>query len=308
MPRGYVVVNRRAGKLRADSSPLLAQCRARATLKVFETETLADLDAAARGIAAAPAPVVLAGGDGSHGAGVTALVNAFEGSPIPAVALLKGGTVNTVARGFGVASARRLLDAVESGAAASTRRPTLRVRSRLFDVTPNGRAAFIVGAGLVTRFFELYDGSGLANAAAICARVFAGSFVGGRTARRVLEPQACTIHIDGTPAPFAEVSLVCASVVANVGLGLRLTYRAGESLERFHVVATPLPPRALGPQMLRVLAAKPLRGARVDALATEVTLAFSAGSGAYVVDGELVRDDALVVTAGPSIDVIGAQP
>jgi diacylglycerol kinase family enzyme len=273
----YVIVNRRARGLR-NGGPLLAeQCRARATATVMETWTLAHLAESARRIARSPAPVVLCGGDGSHSAGITALSREFDG-PLPPIALAPGGTVNTVAKGWGmrgdpVAYTRRLLASIDAGTAARTRRPTLLIEDEKKEgltSVPRSRLGFIVGAGLVSRFFELYDAKGapgLATAAYITARVFAGSFIGGKTARRVLTPAPCTLLVDGQEASFDRLSLLCASVVDDVGLGLRLLYRACESFDRFHVVATPLEPRALGPQMTRVLRGRPLRGPRVDALA-----------------------------------------
>ena len=312
----YVIVNRRARGLRNEGPLLAEQCRARATATVMETWSMAHLEEAARRIARAPAPVVLCGGDGSHSAGITALWRACE-ARLPPIALAPGGTVNTVAKGWGlrgdaVAYTRRLLESVEAGTAARTRRPTLLVEDEKKDgltSVPGPRLGFIVGAGLVSRFFELYDAKGapgLATAAHITARVFAGSFVGGKTARRVLTPAPCTLVIDGEEAAFAELSLLCASVVDDVGLGFRLLYRACESFERFHVVATPLEPHALGPQMTRVLRGQPLEGSRVDTLAASVELRFPAGTGAYVVDGELVRSDRVVVRAGPVLEMLEA--
>ena len=334
----YVIVNRRARGLRNEGPLLAEQCRARATATVIQTRSLDELDQAARRIAASPEPVVLCGGDGSHSAGITALARAFADSGnvlqavLPAIALAPGGTVNTVAKGWGmrghpVAYTRRLLASIEASTAARTRRPTLLIETEkkekkdgLTDVpaaglgssappsaTSHARLGFIFGAGLVSRFFELYDAAGapgLATAASITARVFAGSFVGGVTARRVLTPSPVNLSVDDEPAPFASLSLLCASVIEDVGLGFRLLYRACESFERFHVVATPLEPRALGPQMTRVLRGRPLRGPRFDALAGEIDLRFPAGTGAYVVDGELVRGDRVVVRAGPVLEML----
>ena len=128
---------------------------------------------------------------------------------------------------------------------------------------------------------------------------------GSRTLRAKREPASCAIDVDGSPAPFDRVSLLCASVVRDLGLGLQLTYRAGTKLDRFHTVATPLGPRALGPQMPLVLAARPLLGTRVDSLVTKLALRFPDGTGAYVLDGDLFRADAITVTAGPVLDVLG---
>jgi len=324
--RASVVVNRNAARLsRARGARHLARAgalldelrRPRPGIEVFETTSQDDLDEVARTLASRARgdgsdAVVLAGGDGSYMAGVSALTRTFGEKPLPPIALAPGGTVGTVARNWGMTGdpvryAARLLDAIADGSIRSTRRPTLRISSR-DDRHVRERVGFIFGAGLVARFFEVYDARGAGGnlaAARIVARVFGGSFVGSRFARSVLAPGLCAICVDGEPAPFDRVSLLCASVVRDLGLGMRLTRRAGEEHDRFHVVATPLGPRALGPQMPLVLAARPLLGPRVDALAKELVLRFPQATGAYVLDGDLFRADTITVTAGPEIDVLG---
>jgi hypothetical protein len=216
-------------------------------------------------------------------------------------------------RGSAIRVAAHLLDAIAEGRVRSTRRPTLRVveqPSEKAEARAHGRServGFIFGAGLVARFFEVYESRGAGGnvtAARIVARVFTGSFVGSRFARSILQPTACAIEVDDTPAPFDRVSLLCASVVRDLGLKMRLTYRAAERLDRFHTVATPVGPRALGPQMPLVLAGRPLVGPRVDALAGRLQLRFPDAQGAYVLDGDLFRCDAVTVTAGPTLDVL----
>jgi diacylglycerol kinase (ATP) len=205
----------------------------------------------------------------------------------------------------------RLLRAVGAGRATRTARPTLRCTDEHAS-----RVGFIVGAGLVSRFFEVYDeeGSrGYRGAASIVARVFAGSFTGGALAERVLTPVPCVLEVDGKRAPFDHTSLVCASVVRDLGIGMRLLYRAAEENERFHVVATPLGPSRLGPQLPLVLAGRALLGGRnVDALARSVELRFcehddgvgAPAGGAYVLDGELFRADSVRITAGPVLRIL----
>src|SRR5262245_59763290 len=70
---------------------------------VHTTPSLAELDAAARAIAARGSDLVLlSGGDGSFMAGVTALGRAFGEDRIPRLGLVPGGTVATVARNWGM--------------------------------------------------------------------------------------------------------------------------------------------------------------------------------------------------------------
>lgn len=310
--RATVVVNRRARNL-AREGPLLSELRRpREGIRVVETWSLEELAAAARD--AVDGAVVLAGGDGSYMAGVTALARALEArggsADLPEIALAPGGTVSTVARNWGlrgdpVRGAARLLDAVARGAVAATPRPTLRVVD-----AAEARIGFIVGAGLVARFFEIYEAEGAGGytgAARIVAQIFASSFTGGALAERVLEPVPMRVEVDGAPAPFDRASLVAASVVRDLGLHMHLLYRAATATDRFHVVATPLGPAQLGPQMPRVLAGRPLRGPRVDALAARLDLRFEPGRGAYVLDGELLRSDAVAVTPGPVLSVLSPR-
>ncbi|HEY8078413.1 MAG TPA: diacylglycerol kinase family protein [Labilithrix sp.] len=299
--RAVIIVNRRARALLAEGPLLRELSRPRDGVCSVETSSLDDLDRAVRELAEDPPDVVvLAGGDGSFMAGVTALARARA---LRRIALVPGGTVSTIARDWGfqgdpVKYTRCILDAVAADSPPIVRRPTLRV---------NERIGFICGAGLVARFFEVYEregAPGYAGAAKIVARVFAGSFVRSAFARRILDPAPCTIEVDGKRAPFDRVSLVCASVVRDLGLSMRLLYRAGEELDRFHVVATPLSATRLGPQLPLVLAGRPLVGRRVDTLARSLSLRFPPGAGAYVLDGELFRADVVDVTPGPVLDVV----
>ncbi|MDB4937535.1 MAG: DAG-kinase catalytic domain protein [Labilithrix sp.] len=320
-----LIVNRRARRLSADASSraLLDVLRARRPeVRIVETHSMEDLAAAADHLAReVPDAIVLAGGDGSYMAGVTALVRSFAAAgrsedALPPIALAPGGTVSTVARNWGFRGgglfsrgdeqaryASRLIDAVSRGRASVTDRPTLRVTDDRAT-----RVGFIVGAGLVSRFFEVYDeegARGYRGAASIVARVFAGSFAHGGLADRVLTPVPCTIEVDGERAPFDRTSLVCASVVRDLGIGIHLLYRAAESLDRFHVVATPLGPSKLGPQLPLVMAGRPLLGAgNVDALTRSLELRFPDDGGAYVLDGELLRTTRVVVTPGPVLRIL----
>jgi diacylglycerol kinase (ATP) len=306
-----VIVNRNAHRLAADTAVrrALLAAAARGGARVCETKTLSELERLACAIAARGTDgVVLAGGDGSHMAGVSALSRAFAGA-LPPVALAPGGTVCTVARNFGMrgtASAwtNRLVLAACTGAARVERKATLRVR----DDTGGERVGFIFGAGLVARFFDVYYGSprqGIAAAAGIAARVFAGSFVGSPLAGRVLDPTPCAVSVDGALHEWRGWSLVLASVVRDVGMHLLATYQAGQALDRFHVVASGLRPRRLGPQMLRVLAGRPLRGEpHIDTLARSMRLHFDAPSGAYVLDGDIVRAQEAQVDLGPPLALL----
>jgi len=257
--------------------------------------------------------VILAGGDGSYMAGVTALARAFGHDAMPLLAFAPGGTVGTTARNWSrtmkwdAREADAIVRAAATNAGVGVSRPTLHVT----DDRGGDRVGFIFGAGLVASFFDEYYAApatqqGYAAAARIVARVFAQSFVGGELARRVLAPVGATLTIDGDEATARAWSLVLASVVRDVGLHMRVTPHAGETLDAFHAVASPLGPRALGPQMPLVLAGRKLVGrGHVDApRARDLTLRFAdAAKAAYVLDGDVIHASEVRVRVGPVIRV-----
>ncbi len=311
-----VVVNRNAHRLGESSRvrhAILTAAR-RGGAHVHETRSLADLDAAARALAARGTDaVVLAGGDGSHMAGLSALVRAFSAAAtpvkLPKIAFAPGGTVCTVARNLGMhgrpdAWAERVVTAVCRGTARGVLQSTLRVR----DDVGGDRVGFIFGAGLVVRFFDVYYSAprqGLGAAARIVARLFAGALVGSALARRVLEAGPCTLTLDGRVQPVRAWSLVVASVLRNLGLHMLATYRAGEESDCFHVVASGQSAARLGSQLPRVLAGRPLRGhGHVDAVVQSLGLVFEDSDGGYVLDGDVWRAREVLAQSGPLVELL----
>jgi diacylglycerol kinase (ATP) len=307
-----VLVNLNARKLRDPEflRHVITDATARLGARLHETRTLEELERVARDIALrGTRNVVLAGGDGSYMAGLSALSRAYGAHPLPRIALAPGGTVCTIARNLGMrggarAWAERVIRAACDDSARAEPRPTLRVR----DDRGGERVGFMFGGGLVMRFFERYYAAprqGLGAAAGLAARIFAGSFAGSTLARRVLEPTRCSLVVDGALHAATEWSLVLASVVRDVGLHLLVPYRAGEERDRFHVIATGLPPRALGTQLPRVLAGRPLRGKPlVDKLARSLGVTFDRADDGYVLDGDVFRATSAAVEVGPVISVV----
>jgi hypothetical protein len=129
------------------------------------------------------------------------------------------------------------------------------------------------------------------------ARIFAGTFTSGELATRVLTPSAHVVKVDGVPQASPEWNLIAASVVPDLGLHLRLLYRAAERHDAFHVVASPLPARQLSPQVWRVLAGRRLVGpGHVDALARSLEVSTV---GHYVLDGDCIAAESVTVAPGP---------
>jgi diacylglycerol kinase family enzyme len=310
-----------AGSSRRGQGALMGS-RSAGNVELHPTGSVTELTAVCERIARRGTDlVVLSGGDGSFMAGVTALAAAFGEDSLPPVALIPGGTVATVARNWGTSGdpaeiLEHILRRTRGGAALPGRvisRPTLRVRATAGKGVEE-RLGFIFGTGLVAKFFDLYyeEGSrGYGAAARLVARIFIDSLYDGAYARRVLDPLPCTVRVEGQLLPPRAWSLICAAVVPDLGIGMRVTYRAGEDLTRPHLVASPLPSRQLGPRAPLVLAGKRIGGpGHFDDLVQAFEVRFGEASGAsdadgpYVLDGDMLRARAVQVSAGPAIKVL----
>lgn len=308
-----VIVNEHARHLGRGSRLREAIAKAPGGAAIHVTRDVGELEAAAHEIARrGTRGVVLAGGDGSYMAGATALANAF-GASLPPIAFAPGGTVCTLARAWGFSGAmdaytHKLVGTLAEGRGQATLRPSLLVRDSS-GARGVARLGFIFGTGLVARFFDIYEEQpvkGNATAARLVAEIFAGSVVGGALATRVLTPTPCTLTIDGVMRKPRAYSLIAASVLRDLGLHLRLTYRAPHTSDRIHVVASSLPPFALGPQLPRVLAGKELRGRdHVDELARNFDVRFTGDLCTYVLDGDLFSAPSVRVGPGPALTVLG---
>jgi len=314
-----VIVNTTASRFRASGRLLEGVqrvCRDRARLHA--TESIEALRLVCRTIASEGTDLVaFCGGDGTFMAGITALTEAYADRPLPPIALIPGGTAATVARNLGVRGAPdRLIAKLLGQLHALDARPhaTVRVRAHRLNDEIEQRVGFIFGTGLVSNFFDVYyeDGArGYAGAARIVAKVFAGSFVGGSYARRILDPLPCQLFVDGRRLPPDAFSLVCASVIRNLGLHMMVTYRAGEDPGRLHLVATPLLSHQLGPRAHRVLLGRAIGGPDdFDDLVGRFEVRFEAegadGEGPYVFDGDMLRAHRIEVSPGPRISIVRA--
>ena len=131
--------------------------------------------------------VCVSGGDGTVHTVLTAMLAAYDGAQLPRVAILRAGTMNTVARGLGIrGNAIDILNFV--GRATRPARCQRRVVGSSRDHQHYG---FLFGVGLFARFLEVYyEGSepGPAKAAWLMCRAACSSLVGGRLIRRIMAP------------------------------------------------------------------------------------------------------------------------
>lgn len=298
-----VITNSNARGIAAD--PMLprrlAQIGGRST-EVVETRSPRELHDALVRFADAGVDVIAAcGGDGTNLAVITELIQIHGPESLPRLAVLRGGTVNTVAANIGIRGSpedilTRLVACRNRGMEEPVVvRPTLCV---------NGSCGFLFGAAMAARFFEAYYGgpfSGLGWAAALAARVTASSLLGTAFARRLFAPVPARITVDGKRLPQELWTLLVAATVENVGLQIRVTYRALERPGRFHLVASGLPPFELARQLHRTFLSRSLSGGpHFDLLAGEVVIELERPE-PYIMDGDRFHAARLVLRQGPNV-------
>ena len=203
----------------------------------FETSSLADLEAAAAAIHRRRCPIVaLCGGDGTIGNAVTALHRQYRGQPLPDIALLRGGTMNTIARSLGMANgtpARRLVDLRQSSHGRTLSCTTLAVDDKL---------GFLFSSGIMYGFLAAYNEAGAGQptpltAARVLATAAASAAVSGAHAERMARRFRAGLVADGVRlASEEDLLLVGAGTVQQAGLGFRPYRFARPGAHHFHVI------------------------------------------------------------------------
>jgi len=299
-----VITNPHARAVSAD--PLLpsrlAQIGGERTL-VVQTRDQDEVGEAVQAFAERGVDVIAAcGGDGTNLALLTEMVRVYGSTP-PPLAILRGGTVNTVAENLGIrGSPEEILTRLLACRGRGMEEPT-EARSVL---CVNDRFGFFFGAGFAARFYEEYNASelrGVARASLMAARVTLSALAGTPYARRLFEPVAAQITCDGETLPHDRWTLLCASTLMNVGLHIRITYRALEHPDRFHLIASGLPAGQLARQLPRTFMARPLSGpGHFDRVLSEARIEFDEPQ-AYTLDGDLFRARVLTLRRGPRIQL-----
>ncbi|KAK4044911.1 hypothetical protein OUZ56_032317 [Daphnia magna] len=290
-----------------------------------------ELDAAAQEFKEAGVDLVaVAGGDGTNGRVIGALRGPYGDASMPTIAFLRGGTMNTVANGIGVArrssrgapSARRrrprpAFDAEDEPSGQPSIFPgSLQNRSKaaaaaLGPRSPlgNGRLGFLAGTGAVYNFLRTYyrteDPTALTG-----ADVLVRSALGTVFPRFAATTQEVTAGWNGAVA-FGEGDLwesqrwlsVLVGTVPQIGLGFRPFPLALARRDRFHVIGIHGDAAALAGALPRIRLG--LRfGPTVarDGYTREAIFRSDAHETGFMLDGDLLdHDGPVTVMLGPEV-------
>ena len=247
------------------------------------------------------------GGDGTMSRALTAMVKAYGDKPLPKIAILRGGTMNTVAHGLKIrGTPAEILDYVVQRYHADAPMPT--VRRSLLEI--NGTDyGFLFGNGVISQFLEPYYEGGNATplkAVILMVRGIFSSIFGGSFAKRITQPFVGEVTLDGHPWPSNRWMLLAAGTVDDIGFGFRPFWQATLHPGTMHVIGTfGESPMAIVKELWRIFRAQPIEGHEWhDDLGRELVLR-SDRPITYMVDGDFHRGGTeLRLKVGPPVDFI----
>lgn len=242
------------------------------------------------------------GGDGTLHTALTALLAAWDDRPLPGIALLRGGTMNTLASGMGIRGRPEgVLSALVAAAQGSRPLQTVERNALLVD----GQAGFLFGNGVVSAFLERYYEApepSPASAAALLVRVCLSGLVRGPLIRSITAPVRCRVSADGAPWTQTEWITVGAGTVDDIGLRFRPFHLAPANPGHLHALGFGCSALTFIGKLPRIRAARPTEHPEIQsALCRELVIEADAPLD-YMVDGDFHRGgQRLVVRVGPRI-------
>jgi diacylglycerol kinase (ATP) len=247
------------------------------------------------------------GGDGTAHEVLTAFLQVYGTEPLPMVALLRGGTINNVARSIGIP--RKAPDALLGRLVARYHaREELPTVERNLAVVDGRHAGFLFGNGIITSFMEAYyEGGnvGTWKALKVLSRSVTSGVVGGPFIQRLLRPVRARVSVDGQRFDFPEFLSVGAATIPDMGFGFRPFHEIDRHPDRIQVLGFACGVRGVVASMPRWFWKLPsTRRDIVSAVGRELVLE-SDEPMAFQLDGDLLQGGTrLVVRAGPRVRLV----
>ena len=277
--------------------------------------------------------LAISGGDGTNHVTLTGFLDVYGRATIPQVALLRGGTMNTVANSVGVSKGRPegILGRLIRDYARRANAPMENVERHVMRIAPTsgGKAhyGFLFGTGVMCGFLADYYRDGEPSplvAAKTLARGIGSAFIGGPTIRRMAEPFRGSVSLSCRPRdehPLhggdrreedwgeRDYLAVAAGTIAHIGLNFKPFYRYRERPGHFHMLGIHASPVGFVRELPRIHRGEPMRPDKAfDALAERAVVRRPAEDGGrlrYMIDGDLHESDGdLEVTIGPKVTLV----
>jgi diacylglycerol kinase family enzyme len=271
-----------------------------------ETRTLDDLYRTAEEFKAADIDLLcINGGDGTIHVTLTAFLTVYGSSPLPRVAILRGGTMNTIAEGLGITGTPedilfRILERYHRGLdLVCVERHVMRVEDRY---------GFLFGNGLISNFMQAYYDTGRPSpqiGALLVGRTVGSTLFGTPFAQRVLHRFHGQVTVDANVWEQRDFLTIAAATVPQLGLGFTPFSHCTQRPNHFAVIGIFCEPMGLVRELWRVYRGQPMGEDKcVTTVARHMTLE-SDEEFPYIVDGEVYRSKGrLVIETGPLLAIV----
>ncbi len=252
----------------------------------------------------------ISGGDGTNHVTLTGFINVYQGMALPQIALLRGGTMNTIANSVGTGAGRpegllaRLVRAYNERAT----RPLENVERNVMKI--GDQYGFLFGTGVMCGFLREYYRSpepSPAVAAQTLLRGVGSALVGGETIRRMSARWRGSVSFnDGNEWGVREYFAITAGTIDHIGLNFRPYYRFKDEPGKFQMLGVHGTTMQVVRNLGRVWAAKPMQEhVAYDVLTSKAVLRSADPTQQFFIDGDLVEAPReLEVAMGPKVRIV----
>ena len=249
------------------------------------------------------------GGDGTNHVVLTAFIETYGDEPLPTIAFLRGGTMNTTANALRVrrgSPGRLLARLIEK---MDGRLPMDVVERHVLNV--NGHYGFLFGAGLIRNYLQEYydDGGGHPTPLTAVRTLVWGSvssLVRNDKGARLTARARAQVTCDGTSWPADDYLALAAATIDQIGLGFRPFARVSEAPHHFEALGITCSVAEFIRELPRIRLGKPMHDDKTfEALASELTIEPREAMD-YMIDGDLQAGDGRPITIriGPNLRIV----
>ncbi len=246
------------------------------------------------------------GGDGTLHVVLTAFIEAYEGAPLPPVAILRGGTMNTIASGLGIkGSPAELLSALLLRFHTEQHMPYAERSILRIEGGEKPEYGFLFGNGLLSNFlaehYAAADPSPL-SAAWLLVRAIASALYRGELIQRLSAPALCTAEADGVAWPAERYLTVAIGTVDDIGFRFRPFFEALRHPGRMHAIGFACDALGMVKALPRVRMALPIDAPDIYSAVPERVVLSSSVPMPFMVDGDFhPAGQTITITVGPRI-------
>jgi diacylglycerol kinase family enzyme len=299
-----VIVNPNAKKVRKGKVSIEAFTRMKSErIDVRVTPTLEAIEDVLRDFKKAGVTYIgITGGDGSLHHVIMRMISVYRPDPIPAVVILKGGTMDNVAksiglRGKGDGILQRLLKALDRG------KPVRICTRDLMKI--DDRYCFLFGIGFVANFLnEVYQyEKGIISNARVVLKAVRDAF-GKPEEGNLYRGIEATVHADAARVPYRKITAILAGTVENISRGITPLKQANTKERAFQALIAGFSGLQILARIYFLLGVRVTHPLMVNGLFSEMTIESDEGFD-FTMDGDMYHcEGSMRIDMGPQIRLV----